>query len=128
MRKEISTCNIENSASKVAEDMVKEKASLFIVIRNVKDKAIPLGVVTRSDIVFRVVAAGRDPRKTPIKYIFSAPVITIYEYNTVEELSEVLHTKGVRNAVVIDEDNNILGICGEEDIIKSVGKDKNTDV
>jgi len=122
MNKEICTGGIETIVSNVAKVMVDEGVRMFIVTENVKDIPVPLGVVTRSDIVFRVVAKGRNPRETPVKYIFSAPVITIDEHATDEELSELLHTKKIRSAIVVDEDNKIVGICGEDDIVKNIRK------
>ena len=56
-----------------ARAMQKNGIAAAIVTKNGK----PVGIVTERDILYKVVAGGKDPRKAQVSEIMSSPIQTI---------------------------------------------------
>jgi CBS domain-containing protein len=67
-----------------------------------------VGVFTERDVLRRVVAERRDPAKTPIRDVMTAPVITCRPEAGLEECRALITDKRVRHLPVVDAD----GLCG----------------
>ncbi len=124
MAKDIKTCRLDDAVDKIARDMVEYNVSMLVVVSKKDGKVIPLGVVTKSDIAFKVVSAGRNSWDTKVREIFSAPVRTVYEYDSIDLLSNNLHARNLRNMVVLNEDDEVIGVCGTNDILRAAGGSK----
>jgi len=121
MSREMKTCRLDDTIDKIAKEMVKYDVSMFVVVSNKSRGLIPLGVITKGDIASKVVGEGRVPEEMRVRDVFCAPVRTVYAMDTIEFLSEKLHARNLRNLVVLDEDDNIVGVCGTSDILKVAG-------
>jgi len=121
MSREIKTCRPDDTIHKVAKDMVNHNVSILVVVSNKNDRVIPLGVISKSDIASKVVGAGRNAKEMTVREVFCAPVRTIYEMDTVVLLSEKLHERNLRNMIVLNEDERMVGICGTTNILKFAG-------
>src|SRR4029078_11022770 len=64
----------EDTASQAATLMKQEDCGAIPVV---KDGGTLVGIITDRDIVLRVVAAGKDPRSTPISAVMSADPVTL---------------------------------------------------
>jgi CBS domain-containing protein len=67
------------------------------------------GIFTERDVVFRVVAAGRDPRTTSLADVMTRDVCTIAPEKPFGTALLVMHEKGFRHLPVL-EDGRIVGI------------------
>jgi CBS domain-containing protein len=67
------------------------------------------GIFTERDVVFRVVAAGRDPRTTTLADVMTRDVCTIAPEKPFGTALLVMHEKGFRHLPVIEE-GRIVGI------------------
>jgi signal-transduction protein with cAMP-binding, CBS, and nucleotidyltransferase domain len=108
---------IESSRSvKEASEMMLEKGIGSIVVT---EKGGPVGIVTKSDLLGRVIVNCRDPRECKIGEIMSSPLISI-EKNTpiLDAMRELRHRK-VRRLLVSDGEK-IVGIVSEYDMINAV--------
>ncbi len=63
----------------------------------------PVGIVTERDILYRVVASGRDPNKVMLKEVMSSPLITVSPKTSLSEAMTLMATRGVRRLVVMEE-------------------------
>ena len=68
-----------------------------------------VGIVTDRDIVIRAVAAGRDPKTTPVSEVMSADPITIAPDTDADEAAKMMAEFQVRRLPVV-EDGRLLGI------------------
>ena len=68
-----------------------------------------VGIVTDRDITIRAVAAGRDPKTTPVSEIMSADPITVKPDSNAEEAAKIMAEFQVRRLPVVD-DGRLVGI------------------
>lgn len=122
MSRNVKTCKLDDTIEKCAKEMVKNGVSMLVVVSD--DELTTLGVITKSDIATRVVAEGKDPKKTTVREVYSAPIRTIYENASVELLADKLHSRNLRNRVVLNEKDELVGICGTTDLLRMVAEGK----
>ncbi|MGD2249393.1 MAG: CBS domain-containing protein [Candidatus Methanofastidiosia archaeon] len=99
-------------SSKAARIMADSDADCILVTK-VKN---PLGIVTASDFLRRIVAEGKDASEIPIKDIVSSPVITIDINETLAEASLKLSANDVKRLVVVDKEE-VAGILTSVDLL-----------
>lgn len=83
----------------------------------VNDRGHPIGIVTKQDILKRVVSLCKDPCETRIEDIMSTPLVTIPRGEAILEAMRKLRRHGVSRLVVMN--GNMLGIVSEGDIIRA---------
>src|SRR5687767_8310171 len=78
------------------------------------------GVITDRDIVVKVIAAGRDPKKTRvIDLAGEGEVVTIGADDSAEEAIRTMKDHGVRRLPVIDG-NDLVGMVSQADIARAL--------
>ena len=105
------TCSVR----KAAEIMIQNNIGSIVVT----EKKNPIGIVTKSDLLSRVIVEGRDSSKTEIREIMTTPLITIDKDEDILEAIRFMRKKNVSRLIVTDN-GNILGIISETDLIKAV--------
>ena len=77
------------------------------------DKKKLRGVLTDRDIVTRCVAAGADPRQTPVSEIMSRGIVTATPFDEVEQAAKVMSGDQVRRLPVLSEGRlvGMLSLC-----------------
>jgi CBS domain-containing protein len=103
--------NVRDSAILMGK---KEIGSIIVV-----DKGIPLGIVTKRDLMQRVVSLCRDVCEVRIKEIMSSPLITIEKNVGILKAMRKMREHKVTQLVIIEE-GKLLGIISERDVIKAV--------
>jgi CBS domain-containing protein len=88
-----------------------------IVIEQVGDKRVPVGIVTDRDIVVEVVAAGLDPRLIKLGDLVLGPLSTVAEGASYAETVRQLSVKGVRRMPVVDAAGGLVGIITLDDML-----------
>ena len=76
-----------------------------------------IGIVTDRDLVVEVVAADVDYRKLTVGDIMSEPPATLKETAGLFEIIARMRSGGVRRLVVVDANENLLGIVAMDDLI-----------
>jgi CBS domain-containing protein len=94
-----------------AKLMKKRKIGNVIVV----EKKQPIGIITESDILRKVVAEGKNPGDVLVKDVMSTPVIVIDPYVTLEETMRTMGKCNVRRLPVIENDK-LIGIITQKDI------------
>ena len=105
----------KSTVSQGAKKMISNKIGCIIVTEN----DIPVGIVTKSDLLSRVIVADKDPKKTEIGSIMSTPLITIPKENPILDAIRELRSKNISRLVVTDKGKPI-GLVSETDLIKAV--------
>jgi CBS domain-containing protein len=75
-----------------------------------------LGILTDTDMVRRVVAAGVDPLMTTAEKIMSAPILTIEGDKTVLDASDLMATTHIRH-LGVTQDGKLVGMISVRDIL-----------
>lgn len=83
------------------------------------DTVAPVGIVTKRDVVTRVVAAGLTPDAVTVERIMSAPVRTIEPGASFAECASRMSAEGVRRLVVV-EDGAVVGLVSNTDLLAAL--------
>jgi CBS domain-containing protein len=105
MTSEPATVGPDDPCARAATLMREEDCGSIPVVR---DGAL-VGIVTDRDITIRAVAAGKDPRTTPVSEVMSADPVTIAPDSDAEEASRLMAEFQVRRLPVV-ADGRLLGI------------------
>jgi CBS domain-containing protein len=74
------------------------------------------GIFTERDVLDRVVAAGRDPRRTPVAEVMSTPVRAIEPTTSVQEAMELFTTLRCRHLPAV-EGGHLVGLLSIGDVV-----------
>lgn len=103
------------SVSEAAELMVARSISCVVVT----DEEAVAGVLTKRDVLRRVVALGRDPAKTCVRDVMSFPVVTMPSYYSIASADKLLEQKGISRLVVVDH-NVLRGVVAQTDVLRAI--------
>jgi CBS domain-containing protein len=109
--------SIEGRATvyQAAERMLVNKIGCIIITEN----EVPVGIVTKSDLLSRVIVADKDPKTTEIRSIMSTPLITIPKEKPILDAIREIRSKKISRLVVTDKGKPV-GLVSETDLIKAV--------
>jgi CBS domain-containing protein len=107
---------IEPSAT-VAEAvaLMKEKGLRALIVERTNEEDA-YGIVTETDIVYKVVAQGLSPQSVLVREIMTKPCIVVNPDLSVENVARLFALIGIRRAPVIRE--RLLGVISVTDIIR----------
>jgi CBS domain-containing protein len=83
------------------------------------DGGRPVGIVTKSDIIRRVVSLCKDPCIVKVEEVMSKPLITIGQDIDILETIRKMREHSITQMGVMDDDN-LVGIVAERDVIRGV--------
>ncbi len=98
-------CRPEDMASQAATLMKQEDCGAIPVVASGK----LVGIITDRDIVIRAVAAGKDPRSTPVSAVMSADPVTLSPDADDDEAERLMAKSQVRRLPVV-ENGKLVGI------------------
>jgi len=75
-----------------------------------------VGILTDTDMVRRVVAAGADTHKTTVEQIMSAPIMTIEEGKTLLDANDLMAQTHLRHLGVA-KDGKLVGMISVRDLV-----------
>ena len=75
----------------------------------------PIGIITESDIVKKVVANDLKASKIPVIKIMSTPLLVIDPYISIEEATKIMGNCNIRRLPVI-ENGELIGVITQKDI------------
>jgi CBS domain-containing protein len=82
-----------------------------------------VGVVTRTTLVREVVAAGRDPRSTPLGEIAEPPRFTVDADMAVEAAFQLLEDEDLERVPVL-EDGRLVGVLSRSVLQRRLAEDE----
>ncbi len=77
----------------------------------------PLGIVTDRDLVVRVMAAGRDPEKTPLRDVMSGEPVFLANERSVDQVFATMRQQHVRRVPVVDAHGRLEGVIALDDLL-----------
>jgi len=99
------------SVLEAAKLMKNRKIGNVIVV----EKKQPIGILTESDILKKVVAEGKNAKDVLVKEVMSTPIIVVDPYITLEEAMKTMGNCNIRRLPVIEKDE-LIGIITQKDI------------
>lgn len=102
----------KTSSSEAARIMADSDADCILVVKNEK----PVGIVTASDFLRRIVAEGKNASEIPLRKIMSSPVITIDVERNLSEAFTKLSSNAVKRLIVLDGEE-IVGIVTSVEVL-----------
>jgi CBS domain-containing protein len=116
---EIMTQNVVTvrGSATVAEavELMKEKGLRALIVEP-RTETDPYGMVTETDIVYKVAAYGHDPKKMRVYEIMTKPCIVVNPELGVEYVARLFANTRIRRAPVIKD--GLLGVISITDILR----------
>ena len=103
------------SVSSAVKQMHSHNADMIIVLRG----NTPVGIVTDSDIINKVVMKGEDSDDVFLKSIMSAPLVTISPKGTVKQALQLMRLNQIKRIPIADT-FGILGVVTQESLANAV--------
>ncbi len=84
----------------------------------VKENEDYVGIVTKTDIINKVVSSGLDPKTTKINSVMSKPLLTMDHYLSRSNANEFMLRKKIKH-LVVTKFGKVEGILTLEDMVAS---------
>ena len=117
MNKNVATIDGSETATSAIAMMRQKKVSSLVVNRRTHEDA--WGIVTRKDIVGKIVDPGKDPKTVKVHEIMTKPVIMVSPGLALKYCARLFHNAGIRRAPVFDG-KEIVGIISNTDIFNAI--------
>jgi len=75
-----------------------------------------IGILTDTDMMRRVVAAGLEATKTTVEQIMSAPIVTIEESKTLLDANDLMARSHLRH-LGVTRDGKLVGVISVRDLV-----------
>ena len=103
-----------DSTVQEAIQITKEKNQRSVLVSY---KGEIMGLVSKTDILYKVTYEGRNPTKVRLREIMTSPVLAVDPQTTVKNALEIMNKKNVRQ-VMVHAYSAVLGMVYREDIYK----------
>jgi CBS domain-containing protein len=107
--------------------MINKKASVLDAVKEMKSEMVgsiivvedgkPIGILTESDILRKIVAEEKDAAKIAVEEVMSSPPITISPDANIEEAVKIMGKYKIRRLPVV-ENGKLVGMVTERDIMQ----------
>jgi len=111
MKTNIAKLKPNTTVLEAAQLMKKRRIGNVIIV----EKKQPIGILTESDILKKVVAEGKSAKDVLVKEVMSTPIIVIDPYVSLEEAMNTMGRCNVRRLPVC-ENHELIGIITQKDI------------
>ncbi|MEO5864077.1 MAG: CBS domain-containing protein [Nitrospiraceae bacterium] len=99
--------------SQTAARIMRDRGIGSLFVTNGKEI---VGILTDTDMVRRVVAAGADTHKTTVEQIMSAPILTIEANKTVLDANDLMAQTHTRH-LGVTQGGNLVGMISVRDLV-----------
>jgi CBS domain-containing protein len=115
MSRNVATVSVEATAAEAARMMWFQNISC-VVVMSVNE---PVGLVSQTDILMRVILPRKDAAGTPISEVMSSPVLPIppdYSVFTASRIMDKMHI----HRLVVRDGRQVCGIVSQTDVLQAV--------
>jgi len=85
----------------------------------VTEEGKPVGIITKSDMLNRVIVAYKDPTVHKARSIMSSSLIGVESDTPILEAMRFIHEKDI-NQVLVSEGDELVGIVSRGDLVEAV--------
>ena len=112
------TSTPETSLRDVAQMMVDCDCGAVPVTGTNGSTGQAIGIITDRDIITRIVAGGQDPTQKTVRDAMTTSIVTVQADRDVSECAGLMEEHQVRRLIVVDDNENVIGICSQADIAR----------
>ena len=114
----IVTAERDESVVDAARRMLEENVGDLIVVEQIADSAIPVGILTDRDLTVGVLSRGTpDALGLRIRDVMQTELVTVYDDEDASVALAKLERHNVRRIPVVDHSNVLQGILTLDDLI-----------
>lgn len=113
MTKGVITLDLSKSVFHAAKILSSKNIGSVIIT----EKGDAVGILTERDIVKKIVAKGKDPKKVKLFQVMSKPLKAIYVHQTIQDAALAMREKNIKRLAVVDKNNKLVGIITQGDLI-----------
>ncbi|MCS7094030.1 MAG: CBS domain-containing protein [Candidatus Aenigmarchaeota archaeon] len=116
MSKKVNVIGENSTVFSAAKLMAKTRRGYVVVVK----KGKPVGILTDSDIIEKIVSKDKNSKNIKVKEVMSSPVIVTYPTTEISEASRIMRKNLIKRLPVIQPNTGkLIGILTETDIAKS---------
>jgi len=115
MQTTMETIGSERTVLEATQTMAEKRIGSLLVL----EAGDMVGIVTETDVVRKVIAAGLPARSTSVGAVMNAPLIQIDINDTAREASRLMAEKRIRH-LAVTEHNKVVGLLSVRDLVKVV--------
>lgn len=115
MRSDVAILEAEMTAEDALQAMAEKNARNVLVSR----KGEVVGIVSKTDILFKVTVDARNPSKVKVREIMTSPVLAVGPQTTIREALSVMDKNKVRQ-IMVHAYAAVLGMLNREDILERI--------
>jgi CBS domain-containing protein len=114
MTRNVKTARTDDTVLDAVKKMNKFNISSVVVTSNGR----PVGIITTSNVMRRIVEPRLDAGTVWTKDIMSSPLITVESTTTVEEAAKLMAEKRIKKIPIVEGDN-LMGVISSSDIVRA---------
>ncbi|HXG07182.1 MAG TPA: CBS domain-containing protein [Nitrososphaera sp.] len=96
--------------------LMKEKGVRSVLVSRLGEV---VGIVSKTDILFKVMAQGRNPGKVKLREIMTSPVLAVAPHNTVQETLSIMDKHVIRQ-VIVSSHSAVLGLVSRDELFEKI--------
>jgi len=105
----------ESTVDKIVQKMSDCDVDYVIIVQSRK----PTGIITERDVIVRMLTQGLDPSVVIARALYTNPLVTIEETETVEEAAKLMSEWNIKH-LPVTRDGKIVGMLNYLDIAFNV--------
>ena len=110
---------------KVAQLMKREDVGPIPIVDNPESKRL-VGMVTDRDLAMKIVAEGRDAKRTQVQEVMTTTLFTCREGDDIKQALATMSQHQVRRIPVVNNNHEVVGIIAQADIATRIDDPKTT--
>jgi CBS domain-containing protein len=108
---------LESASVEEAMKMMTERHVSSLIVERENDADV-YGIITRKDIISKVIGHGLDPRKIKVLEVMTKPMMTVNKKMDIMHVARLMARTDVRRFPVM-EGEKIIGIVSNSDIFRA---------
>jgi CBS domain-containing protein len=113
--------NTNPSIVDVARLMTKNRIGSVVVVEGNNNNK-PIGIITESDIIKKVIAQEKVAGQVAVRHIMSSPLVVVKSIDSIDTAAEAMVKNKVKRLVVLEQDGAMIGVLSVTDIAKRLAK------
>ena len=109
----VAMANCDDSAD-MAIRLMKEKQTKCVLISRGREV---VGIVTKTDILYKVLSQGKNPSKVRLEEIMTSPILAVDPDSTVQEALSIMDKHTIRQ-IVVSSGSSVVGIISRDDLFE----------
>jgi CBS domain-containing protein len=103
-----------NDSADAAIRLMKEKQTKCVLLSKGKEV---IGIVTKTDILYKVLSQGKNPSKVRLEEIMTSPILAVDPESTVQEALSIMDKHSIRQ-IVVSSNSSVIGIISRDDLFE----------